>query len=414
MTKEPLSSPSGRDSSSSSSSCPSWLYEESYYSEPVSYIQQSSIYDSGTLRYHYRSSNPYYPETHQIPDYQLENKYLLGRPPSNLNQNPRGKHHKRPLAWRQSKLAEASSYDTDKYELDAYLWKEKLKQEQQKSGDDAAADDSVPTVNLAVRKPKRQKKNKKRSSQRTKVHNNTSNQRSKVQKLKVPHMMLQVQANKRQNKMYYSRGCSCCYPIAGEDLERWRFKVRNCFVPRMCEEGKELALDYDHVFLPGEEVVSGDRKSVEWEWEREGGEEYFLWDEGDDDGEDHEAMEFEEYEEEEYEKDEEEGADEQVEGDDDEPVQETEDVFWEVVERPPSRMSLMSWEDVFDEREAVPELEPEPAASDLVPRWAVIARATNGQKVFEISYRPKPVATPDWDNVCLAWDDDSKTPWWSE
>jgi len=120
-------------------------------------------------------------------------RYLPGRP-STTNPNPRGKHHRKPLPWRRTKLATAQSYATDAALWYKHLWT-LLKE---------SPDSDTP--------PPRPAK---------------------------PHLLAYVEANARRHKDIYGR-CECCYEIMMS--RTWEDKKREWDTLR--KEGRDM-YDYE-------------------------------------------------------------------------------------------------------------------------------------------------------------------------
>ncbi|KAK4222590.1 hypothetical protein QBC38DRAFT_489464 [Podospora fimiseda] len=300
------------------------------------------------------------PDSHDNLHNQLQNKHFHSRPPTNhLSQNPRGKYLPKPLPWSRKKLALASAYSDDARLLNIYLWK------------------SPQTTTLSIRKPPYRK---------TKTNKDSiKSERQKTQKLWKPHYLLQEKSNLLRNRTYYYGGCSCCDAWPKGELERWRRRLKRYFLPRDLEEGMELAKDWS-IYPPrfrkarmmdGDEEVMGTAEYDFREYVYDGYGmpfddfgmpiDWYDYYRGAFDTEDEESEE--EVQEEEYSEEDDYDEDgEVVEG----------DIVWELVERPPSRMSVMSWEDLQEER-LVQEV-----TVNSAPIWAVVARADNGHKVFDI------------------------------
>lgn len=371
-------------------------------------------------------------EYEQDTEHLIRDKYLRGRPMSHLTENPKGKHHRNPLPWSWKGKDYAEGWDEDKRQLDRYLWKEEQAGRRPEFG---------------VRNPKRvmgKKKRKKMKQPKRKITREIDDilvvpQKSKpmppTKKLKNPHFLLQLRAHARRNRVLDSRrACSCCYAIAVDYREAWRGKVKNYFIPKECQEGAELAADLS-VGLPGEEVtnwarVMWDRRwgPMQWDdhydyhsnprdtrlgdWERLI-ENYIV--------EDNEQNNYEEEQEHGDREGEEEAEEKVVEEEQEE--EKTVESEAELANQVADEIKLeefpaldadgnknpenVSWENVVHaQAEQQPEQDP-----DLGPEWAFIARAANGEKVFEIG-----VSTSDSSSNCTAADwawvnEDDLAPW---
>ena len=352
----------------------------------------------------------------QETEHLIRYKRLRGRPMSHLTENPRGKHHRNPLPWSWKGKERAAGWDEDKRKLDLYLWREE--QAGRRRPEFGVRN---PKKTMTGKKKKAKKMKQRRRTQEKEIEETLISQESRTEpapkKLKNPHFLLQIGAHARRNRVLDGgRSCSCCYAIAVDYRETWRRKVKTYVVPNECREGTELAADLS-VRLPGETVT--DRPCAMWGprwrpmlWDDQY--EYYSGDESLDDWEgsiqDH-CMEGDE--EEEYQEEEE--AEERVMVEEEENLKEKEEEqivsAAEPAENVGDEMKLKDFpaldaddnnntENVSGENVVHAHADPQPERDpDLGPEWAFIARAANGEKVFEIG-----VSTSDCSSNCTAAD----------
>lgn len=162
-------------------------------------------------------------------------RYLRGRPPT-AAENPRGKHHRRPLPWKRQKLCTAQGYDYDAVIYREWLWAEEKKRKQKEEEE----------RDLQQRLAKRDPPPPDAKPAGTPAPNTT-------RRVQGAHFLKVVDAHAKRHRDIYYR-CGCCYDMRRTPPLHWW----NRQWPLLRDEATEDAKDRS-VPLPGDHVV------IEWE-----------------------------------------------------------------------------------------------------------------------------------------------------
>ncbi|KAK4441992.1 hypothetical protein QBC34DRAFT_456831 [Podospora aff. communis PSN243] len=199
-----------------------------------------------------------------------ESRYLRGRP-STTHNNPRGKHHRRPLPWDRSKLTTAQSYDWHAEEYREWLWEiskqRKSNPSHQQDPDEDSSTDDNPKKQLKTTKthPKNEKQSKGKKSPKMKNKQSNTNKpptngkrnpkqdrtqrkkaKNKILRPATGHFLALVDAHAKRNREIFFR-CGCCWDLRHTRSPRWWRE----YWDGILEQGREEGLD-GRIPLPGE------------------------------------------------------------------------------------------------------------------------------------------------------------------